>query len=119
MPILGLSIFQVWWTFNFPAVMRMGSFCAAALTIISILGNIWMFSDAHRFRPFFDLETFDDAPHAQLLKDRMRGGLLIMVHAVLLYVWYIDFHRMPDFYYVIWYAQCFVTFVLFYRAVYR
>jgi hypothetical protein len=117
--VLGLSLFQIWWNFNFPAVIRLGSFYALMLSVVTTISYAWLFSDAQRFRPMLELETFDDAPNAQLLKDFMRAGWLIIAHIVMLYMWYINYFLMPSIYYVIWYAHCLITFTVLYIAAYR
>lgn len=89
------------------------------LSVATTISYVWLFSDAQRFRPMLELETFDDAPHAQLLKNLMRAGWLIVAHIAVFYMWYTNYFFMSNIYYVIWYVHCVITFVIFYKAAYR
>ncbi len=126
-PIIFLSMSHVWWTFNFPAYIRLGSpwniIVSLYISGISIVSYIIAFSTANRCASYLSLDSFDDLPEAHIYSDFFkkltRGSIVAIALITILFLWRIDFYGMPDLYYAAFYTHIIATFALWYRAVYR
>ncbi len=127
LPIICLSLFQVWLTFHFPTYIRLGRPLSTIIPIflsgISIITYIIVFSLANNCISYLNLESFDYLPgaqfYAEIFKWLTKVSIITIAFIAMFFYWYIDFYRMPDLYYAVFYAHIIVTFVLWHRAVYR
>jgi hypothetical protein len=122
-PIIYVSIFQIWLNFNFPAFIRLGSpwnsIISLIMSIACIIIYIFIFSYADTYASYVNLEYLDEAQNPSTLKNIERGGLLIVAHIGLFFAWHKNLYSMADMLYVLCYVHCFIAFILLYRAVNR
>ncbi len=85
-PMVLLSTVQVWWCFNFPAFIRLGSPLNTIVSLISSILSVFLyffiFSSADNYAPYSNLEYLDEVPPshrhiceepAQLAAGHLRG----------------------------------------------
>ena len=124
LPILYVSIIQVWWFFKFPPTfMQVATPWNTVLMIIqSIIGiscTIFVFSFADNRLVLFNLAHLDAFPHAQVLKKIQRTIFIAAIVIGALLAWYKDFYGMSNLAYLLLYSFWIITFILLYRAAYR
>lgn len=71
-PIICLSIIQIWWSFKFPVFERLGApwhtLAAIIVSIAGITAIVYLLSGADKYTSQFNLEYLDGAPNASFLK---------------------------------------------------
>jgi len=124
-PIIYVSTFQIWWNFNFPPIIRLGTpwstVLGLSLSIVITFVYIFTFSFADKYASQFNLEYLDGAPepYGPILKKIERIGLIAIAHISMFFVWYNDLYGMSNIYYALCYAYCLTGFVLMARAINR
>jgi hypothetical protein len=118
--LLYLSIVQTWLNFNFPAFNGLeSSFNVAAVILLSILCILvysYAFIFPENYAQIINLGFFDDAPDPLFVKDVFRGLMCILFNSVFFYMWYVNYYRVSDIWYVVSYIHFIVTAALIYRA---
>jgi hypothetical protein len=118
--LLYLAIVQTWLNFNFPAFNgREGFFSVVILTLLSILCILvysYAFIFPENYAQIINLGFFDDAPDPLFVKDVFRGLMCILFNSVFFYMWYVNYYRVSDIWYVVSYIHFIVTAALIYRA---
>lgn len=122
-PIACLSIFQIWYSFMFPAFTRLGiiwnGILGLATSILGIILILYLFSNANRFTHLFDNS------HGEMYTDTAfegyigRFSMLLVFHMWIFFTWYYDTYHMLSIYYVLQYGYCAALFLLLYKAAYR
>jgi hypothetical protein len=123
--IVFLSAIQVWLNFNFPAFVRLGTplstIVSLSISVFSVLVYVYVFLYADTYVPRFNLAYLDDAPepYRNTLKNLHRIGLITLALVSIVYLWYRDYYRMSNIWYVIMYAHQLLAFMLMVRAINR
>ncbi len=121
--IIFISTIHIWWIFNFPAYMRLGSFYTNILGIcMGIFGVIlyaFIFSYPKKCVACLKFEQIDTELCGYTFKKVMRILIAAFVAILLLILWYKDFYRMPSIYYILLYIYYVTFFVLLFRAANR
>ena len=119
--IVYLSCVHVWWSFNFPAYVRLGTSWSAILGVIASIGatflTLYIFLFPEKHPPY--LNFVDVAPSMRLFTNILRACNVALFHAMAFFVWYNDLYGMSNFYYCLCYAHFYISFVLMHRAVQR
>ncbi len=117
-PIVCLSIIQIWLNFNFPFFGRWEAPWDTLLTInacvIGVIGLVYLFSFADKHFTWHKLP-----PNAHVVRKIERTLPIIMFHFAWFFMWYKDSHNMPNIYYPLIYLNCLLMFALLYRAANR
>lgn len=108
-PIVCLSIIQIWWSLTCPVFVRLGVFwwLLAAINSIAvgIFSIVWAFSKPDRFVSLFD---------------NVKSILLIIsVNMGTITAWYYDYLKVSNIYYVMQIVFVCLAFALLYRAANR
>lgn len=123
LPLLYLSLVQIWWNFNFPAFVRLGNplsyIVSVSMSIISTLAFISVFLFPEKYAPSFNFEYLDAAPNASILKKIHSIWLIIVINFSMFFLWYKDFYGMSNTYYILCYTHWIITFVLIAQAIDR
>jgi hypothetical protein len=123
--IIVVSIFQIWWNFNFPAFMRLDDsmrfILGISMSVISTFVFIYVFSSADKYAPYYNLEGFNEGPeeYRDIFKNIYRIGLIALTHIVIFYIWHNNIYGMSNLYYAILYAHCLISRVLIAKAINR
>lgn len=123
-PILYLSIVQIWWSFNFPPFIKLGApwntMLGVIISIVCILLYMYMFTYADTYAPMFNLGYSPKLDRiGRIYKNIERAWIIAIAHISLFIVWYNDLYGMSNAYYVFCYVNLIITFVLMARAVNR
>jgi hypothetical protein len=123
--IIVVSIFQIWWNFNFPAFMRLDDsmrfILGISMSVISTFIFIYVFSFADKYAPYYNLKGFSEGPeeYRDIFKNIYRIGLIALLHIVMFYVWWNNLYEMSNFHYAIFYTDFLITFALIAKAINR
>ncbi len=122
-----LSVSHVWFTFQFPAYLRLGAplsyMVCTLISGISIIAYVIAFSSANNCVSYLNLESFDHWPcpelYAEEFKKLAKLSIVAIYFMAMYFYWYIDYFKMSDFHYAVLYVHIILSFLLWYRAVYR
>lgn len=119
--ILYLSVTQIWWNFQFPAIIRLGTpsstIISITLSVLTTCFYIILFLDRDKYAAQMDCDFLIN--NSISYRSFSKWIMLTAACFTMLFVWYIDFYHMSNMFYALFYTHCFIAFVLFYRAVYR
>ncbi len=109
--IVCLSTISVWWCFHYPLYMRMqtpwNTLVPLGVSILGVACIIYLFSFMDKLAPSFKLDSIKVTTQ------------VIVFSAVMFFAWHRNWLGMSNIHYAIFYAYCFITFALIYRAAYR
>lgn len=115
-PLLYISIIQIWWNFNFPAFKRLGSplntLVGIGMSIISTIAYISIFIFPEKHAPSFNLEYLNNAPNKSFLKQIHRIALTLFLFCTMFVFWYKDLYQMSNTYYILCYVHWIIVFLL-------
>ena len=121
-PILFISCIQIWWSFRFFPIMRLGAPWNMILgtigSVVGVAAILYQFSSEIKPVRLFNFDFLDEAPQplGSILKNIGRVGLVLVFHLTMIFMWYVKLYNMPDMYYVIQYVYCMIYFTLLYRV---
>ncbi len=124
LPIIYLSVIQIWWSFNFPLYARAGAPWTTILGVgMSILGVVMyaiIFSSPQKFVTYLKFDQIDEALlYGHIIKKFMRLWMVIVGFLTMLIMWYKNVYHMPSVYYVLIYIHFTVFYILLFRAANR
>lgn len=118
-----LSITHVIYSYKFPMYARFGepwsTIMWLAVSGISIVAYVLMFSSAHTYIEYFEPKASYLLPYGQVFKNCAYLFVALIGLGAMYYFWRIDYYHMPTLDYILLYGHLILTFILFYRAVYR
>lgn len=124
-PMVLLSTIQVWWCFNFPAFIRLGSplntIVSLISSIISVLLCFFIFSSTDNYAPYSNLEYLDEVPisHRHIFKNIIRISFATIFNLGIFFAWYNNLYGMSNFYYAFSYIYFLIAIALMARAANR
>lgn len=123
LPILFLSLVQIWWNFNFPFFMRLGtpwnSMTAICSSIVSTALIIYAFSCVKGYPRRFNGDGLEKEPYDFIFKNIDRICFAIVANTGMFFIWYNDVYSMSNLQYFLFYAYGFIMFALLHRAMNR
>jgi hypothetical protein len=122
LPIIYVSVVQIWWCFNLQAIRLeapWNTVLAVNMSIVTVVGTIFMFSFADTFAPYFNLNYLNECPYGSILKKIEKIIFIALGHVFMFFVWYKDIWHVSNAHYVLAYIGYLITFISLYRAIYR
>ncbi|MDR3551022.1 MAG: hypothetical protein P4L31_06430 [Candidatus Babeliales bacterium] len=123
-PIIYLSMVQVWWSFNFPAFTRLAApwstMLSVIMSVVSIVLCIYIFTYADTYAPMFNLRYSPNLDRiGRIYRNIERISIMAIFFIIMFIVWYNDLYGMSNKNYAFCYANMIITFALMARAANR
>ena len=121
--IVCLSLIQIWWWFNFPAILRLtppwNTLLALGASFVSVLVIVLLYLSMDKFAPYLKLKHIDLSPYPSQSKKNNIIVQVVLAVCSMFFVWYTNVYNMSDMYYILLYVTWFLTFMIVYSSVSR
>jgi len=123
-PILFLSGIQIWWSFNFPIIVRSGDYWNSVLalssSILGVAAIVFVFSTANDYVPYAKLDHVDDINVGGASFKKVSRIMIVSIFLIGMFIlWYTDFYGMSHLHYLFHVSYSFLMLGLLYRAIFR